>query len=668
MKKTTLNLLTIMMLATLVGCSGINDDPTSGVLTDNSSFEPHSSDSSSATSHYAENYFTDEVSATVVRRISEQTFVDFDGTYRSFEYLLDRQIGSIANGIISRLDNIYGHGNNYTYEYDGKIFNSWKEGTSLGEKYAVHQDGSMYYVFLYDEDGKNISSSGVTRFDEITQKWGSVVFYQSASYNNIDQYECDLSTMVLTAFLANNRIARDTYSEKNDYITSHYTIPYGSMYGENYYTILESEKKIGTTTDDSRKWLWADYFADGTAQERMKLVIAQLVVGYAPNECTSYSADISKVNSEYNELLDKIYYLGNYAQDFADNIKEFVTKYVVGDNLLQDDRRSKETFAEVKERYEEFCNTFEYCKSDNSLNAVLTCNLIDSDFPSPFVGNFYTLSDIYLEINLNMKTENIYLVNNTTNQTFSDEFDKLVHNGGYIHSMMYLSKYAMEEFYGNLFDYSHLMYYGENDSGYITDGVKAFKDMRAPFTPNEQAGMRNIYNYAQAVNAVVDAVANEKFDADIEGNLNTDDSVYLVSTRSSIDSGATHLSDISSNKNCYDTIAIHASKEIENIRDYAITISLDIEDDMKVEMYLDFVKGGNVEGYKKYTLQKGTQNLTLNNLSQSLLYPNLSELSKVECENGIILHFRVLSTNDNRRVIAPFSADIVINNTKLIYD
>ncbi len=667
MKKTTLNLLTIMVLATLVGCSGINDDPTSGVLTDNSSFEPHSSDSSSATSHYAENYFTDEVSATVVRRISEQTFVDFDGTYRSFEYLLDRQIGSIANGIISRLDNIYGHGNNYTYEYDGKIFNSWESGTSLGKKYEVHQDGSMYYVFLYDEDGKNISSSGVTRFDEIAQKWGSVVFYQNEYYNNIDQHECDLSTMVLTAFLANNRTARDTYSEKNDYITSHYTIPYGSMYGENYYTILESEKKIGTTTDDSRKWLWADYFADGTAQERMKLVIAQLVVGYAPNECTSYSADISTVNSEYNALLEKIFYLGNYAQDFADNIKEFVRKYVVGDNLIKDDKRSKETFADVKERYEEFCNTCGYCYSIAELSGMMTCQLIDSEFITDNRGNCYSLGDVYTEIDGNMDTANIYIMHNTTYQSYYNEFNKLVNDDDYTSSMAYLSKFSIEGFYGDRYETAHLLYYGENDSGYIADGVKAFKDMRAPFTPNEQTGMRNIYNLSQAVAAIVDAVANEKFDTDIEGNLNADDSVYLVSTRSSADS-ATHLSDISSNKNCYDTIAIHASKEIENIRDYAITISLNIEDDMKVEMYLDFVKGGNVEGYKKYTLQKGTQNLTLNNLSQSLLYPNLSELSKVECENGIILHFRVLSTNDNRRIIAPFSADIVINNTKLIYD
>ncbi len=667
MKKTTLNFLTIMMLATLVGCSGANDDPTNDLSTDNSSFEPHSSDSSSATSHYAENYFTDEVSATVVRRISEQTFVDFDGTYRSFEYLLDRQIGSIANGIISRLDNIYGHGNNYTYEYDGKIFNSWKEGTSLGEKYAVHQDGSMYYVFLYDEDGKNISSSGVTRFDEITQKWGSVVFYQSASYNNIDQFECDLSTMVLTAFLANNRSASDTYSEKNDYITSHYTIPSGAIYGENRYDILRDVNKIGPTTLDNYKWLWADYFADGTAIERMKLVIAQLVVGYAPNECTSYSADISQVNIEYNELLDKIYYLGNYAQDFADNIKEFVTKYVVGDNLLQDDVRSKETFADVKERYEEFINTCEYCYSIAELSGMMTCQLIDSEFITDNHGNCYSLGDVYTEIDNNMDTENLYIMQNTAYRTFADEFYKLVHDESYTSSMAYLSKFVTEGFYGDRYETAHLMYYGENNSGYITDGVEAFKDMRAPFTPNEQVGMRNIYNYAQTVNAVVDAVANEKFDTDIEGNLNTDDSVYLVSTRSSADS-ATHLSDISSNKNCYDTIAIHASKEIENINDYAITISLDIEDDMKVEMYIDFVRGGNVEGYKKYTLQKSTQNLTLNNLSQSLLYPNLSELSKVECENGIILHFRVISTNDNRRVIAPFSADIVINNTKLIYD
>lgn len=619
MKRSLLILpMSLLMSSLCAGCDSATLDYSSA---DDDSSLPASI--SSVEPIYEKSAFSNKVYALVNKSGEDKEFKDYYRDDVSFNELVDRQIGLIATEIIERLNDIYGV-DNYKYSYDADVgdFSTWNEGEARGEKYRVHQSGDTYYVFLRDDNG-NLIPSDATSGGFFVEEYGSsynAAYFRSDYDNSLDEYLGNPSAQALSSFLLNGNVPSDTFGPDNDtgyeIIEQKLSVLSGSIFGENVYSLNGSV--ISLSDEPSYAWNWSEYFKDGTAIDRLKYAIADIIVnnGYEDNISM---VDFIVYGSDYDQLLGEISFLSNYLEDYYRAISRYVLDVVIGSQQVSNDNNSILSLNSIIERAKDYKTTADYIMGDDFYSGKIQ---FISDFDNiKENGNLYMLNDLLSEATL--LTNYTYINKNTGTRTFEEEFAHLM-NIMNIHSDSYMSTNV--DFYKPFYD----LYYGVDGTGYIDEAqtVKSFNQIEFPYKFADMVSCRNIKNYESTVKSILDAVSSQTFTEDTHAGTYDPTllgrSVYASYNRVGLDRDIAALSDLGTvsdggatfnEAESYNTFIIPASDSVNDLSHYDLDLYIGNSDrDLALEITVQTVNNdmndnkaqlGNVDSAERLDMVNG---------------------------------------------------------------
>lgn len=649
-------------LITIAGCSGTTSSTRGS--NDVSSGETSNGDSSSMpTPIYESNGFADRVYALVNHNGDQETFTDYYRSGVSFNTLVDRQITTIATEIVERLNDIYGRDNyKYTNEIDGiGTYSKWDRGHARGHEYQIHTDGSMKYVWVYDDQGNMIPSLDGILADNARSY--EAVYYISDTDNNMDSYMGNISCQALATYLLNNNTASDTYTHdsKSTIPMSQMTILAGSIYGNNAYLLAGDTITLYENTSYNA-WQWAQYFEDGTAKDRLKYAIADIILnnGYADNIS---NVDYISYGANYSDMISNIRYLANYVDYYYDAIERFITNNVIGQNALSSDNLAISTLSRVMEEGKDFNATVAYALDVYEYNSAIG-TIIDR------TNNQISLIDLLNSTNIYSKHTMI------GNKTLYDEYEYLV-NGVTNNSLKWFAdEYEIDT--GINKDFFNL-YYGIGGSGYIDDAmtIKSYNQLSFPYTTDQQVAIRNIKCYEDNVHSILNAVKDQTFTSGTHGYTNgmANKSIYASEYRVGLDRNITTLSGMASvgssasyNSSAnYNSFIIPASTDITDLSHYTLGVWLgNNREDMSVEIKvqtLDDTTNNNVRVLTPSDKESGADIRTVG--TNKYFVPANGRISS---DNDWNITFRLPKLTSIYHTGSPYSYDsgsVYNNNTTL---
>lgn len=599
MKRSLLVLpVSLLMSSLCAGCDSATLDHTSA---DDESSLPAST--SSIEPIYEENAFSNKVYALVNKSGDAKEFKDYYRNDVSFNELVDRQIGLIATEIIERLNDVYGV-DNYQYSYDADVddFSTWNQGEARGEEYKVHQSGDTYYVFLRDDNGDLIPADA-TSGGFFIEEYGTsfkAAYFRSDYDNNLNDYLGNPSAQALSSFLLNGNVPSDTFGPDNDtgyeINEQKLSVLSGSIYGENVYYLNGSV--ISLSDEPSYAWNWSEYFKDGTAIDRLKYAIADIIVN------SGYEDDLSMVDfivygSDYDQLLGDISFLSNYLEDYYQAISRYVLDVVIGSQQVSNDNNSILSLSSIIERAKDYKTTAEYVMEDDFYNGRL--QFVGDYYNETENGNNYRLNDLFSEATL--LTNYAYINNNTGTRTFEEEYEYLVNGADDFVCLKVLAD-AYISGYENFIDF-YVLYYGIDGSGYIDEAqtVKSFNQIEFPYKFADMVNCRNIKNYETTVASILGAVSSQTFTENTHAGTYDPSllgrSVYASYVRVGLDRDIGTLRDLGtiSDGNArfgearnYSTFIIPASDSVNDLSHYDLDLYIgDNDRDLALEITVQTV-------------------------------------------------------------------------------
>lgn len=512
-------LLSLLLCIFMVGCTffftGCNESEIPGGDTpggDTPGGDTPGGDIPGVVPEYEESHFGDDVIVLTAENGEDVVFSDYYGTEsRSFNYLVDRQIGLIASEIINRLSDVYGDVDvsNNSFLVENTPYTNWQTGQAVSSKYAVHikQDigGDVPYVFLYDSNGEKIV---VSNFSDEEYVWDETTNtnYAIVTPNNIDDYLDNYSAYALTCYLLNGNSPSDSYgSGLGDNSISQMTILRGSISGQNYYTANGTEISLGS----GESWEWANYIQDGSAVDRLKFAIAYIINQKGNIDPSEILVD-EYYQTEYTNQISNIDYLGNYLEYYRDTIESFVKEVIIGSNIINKDKITQQTLNNILENAKTYNNIFNYIielsnnNNDTYIGAIRAIYDIDNRNDE---GANYNLLDTFEESKL--FTNYAYINNNAGTRTFADEYKFLI-DLLEIQANTYLDN--GNEYYKPYYD----LYYGIDGSHYV-DGaqtIKSFDSITFPYDWESMLASRNFKNYNVVVDEILTSIQNQTFASD----------------------------------------------------------------------------------------------------------------------------------------------------------
>lgn len=601
MKRSLLILPVSLLMSSL--CAGCGSTTSDFSTSDDGSSLPTST--LSAEPIYEENAFSNKVYALVNKKGEDSEFKDYYREDVSFNELVDRQIGLIATEIIERLNDIYGV-DNFEYSYDADVgdFSTWNQGEARGEEYKVHQLGDTYYVFLRDDNGDLIPSDA-TSGGFFIEEYGSsykAAYFRSDSDNNLDDYLGNPSAQALSSFLLNGNVPTDTFGPDNntgyEINDQKLSVLSGSIYGENVYCLNGSV--ISLSDEPSYAWNWSEYFKDGTAIDRLKYAIADIIVN------NGYEDDLSMVDfivygSDYDQLLGDISFLSNYLEDYYQAISRYVLDVVIGGQQVANDNDSILSLSSIIERVNEYRKTIGFIKGNNSYDSV--CESIFDSENRDDNNRAYNLNELFTESNL--LNDYAYINNNNGTRTFEDEYEYFIETST-LSLKFFADLYVQAESEGLAVYYE--LYYGINGSGYIGESqtTKSFNQIEFPYKFADMVGCRNIKNYETTVESILDAVSSQTFTDNTHAGTYDPSllgrSVYASNIRVGLDRDIATLSDLGTVSDGsatfnevenYNTFIIPASDSVNDLSHYDLDLYIGNSDrDLALEITVQTVNNG----------------------------------------------------------------------------
>lgn len=595
MKRSLLALpVSLLMSSLCAGCSSPASDYSSP---DEGSSLPASA--SSVEPIYEKNAFSDKVYALVNKSGEAKEFNDYYRDDVSFNELVDRQIGLIATEVIERLNDVYGVGN-YEYSYDADVedFSTWNQGEARGEEYKVHQSGDTYYVFLRDDNGDLIPSDAISG-GFFVEEYGSsykAAYFRSNSDNNLDDYLGNPSAQALSSFLLNGNVPTDSFGPDNN--TGHeineqkLSVLSGSIFGENVYSLNGSV--ISPSDEPSYAWNWSEYFKDGTAIDRLKYAIADIIVnnGYEDNISM---VDFIVYGSDYDQLLGDISFLSNYLEDYYQAISRYVLDVVIGSQQVANDKNSILSLSSIIERAKDFKASVDYAMGINTYNARIS-SIVDQTYVDE-ENDVYRLSDLFFESNIFNNYS--YINSNKGPRTFEEEYEYLANS---------LLKSEADLYIDHGIDFKinyYNLYYGIDGSGYIDEAqtVKSFNQIEFPYTFADMVSCRNIKNYETTVTSILDAISSQTFTEDTHAGtydptllgrsvyasynrVGPDRDIAMLSDLGTVSDGGATFNEVES----YNTFIIPASDSVNDLSHYDLDLYIGSNDrDIALEINVQTV-------------------------------------------------------------------------------
>ena len=620
MKRSLLILPVSLLMSSL--CAGCGSTTSDFSTSDDGSSLPTST--LSAEPIYEENAFSNKVYALVNKKGEDSEFKDYYREDVSFNELVDRQIGLIATEIIERLNDIYGV-DNFEYSYDADVgdFSTWNQGEARGEEYKVHQLGDTYYVFLRDDNGDLIPSDA-TSGGFFIEEYGTsfkAAYFRSEYDNNLDEYLGSPSAQALSSFLLNGNVPSDTFDPDNntgyEINEQKLSVLSGSINGENVYSLNGSV--ISLSDEPSYAWNWSEYFKDGTAVDRLKYAIADIIVN------NGYEDNISMVDfivyaSDYDQLLGEIYFLSNYLEDYYRAISRYVLDVVIGSQQVANDNNSILSLSSIIERAKDYNATADYVMGNDLYNGKIQ-NIGDIYNENENGGN-YRLNDLFSEATL--LTYYAYINKNTGTRTFEEEFEYLTNDllKGMAENYIYNPTEENKNFYN--------LYFGIDGLGYIDEAqtVKSFNQISFPYTFADMVNCRNIKNYETTVISILDTVSSQTFTENTHAGTYDPTllgrSVYASYSRVGLDRDIATLSDLGTvsdgsatfnEAESYNTFIIPASDSVNDLSHYDLDLYIGNSDrDLALEITVQTVNNdmndnkaqlGNVDSAERLDMVNG---------------------------------------------------------------
>lgn len=229
---------------------------------------------------------------------AREKIVDADGTEKSFNEILDRQIDLLAQDILYRLTYVYG-------------YNQTTHNRTQNAKYTLKNGEND---FSYQGNNAAVDSNKLLALTD------SVTDLRTVTINNIDDFQKSI-----TLVTGINYMLRNTALDIS-----------GAIEGRNLYIVDDgSVKTLSPESDKSKQWNWysdanSTYseFATQSNVNKMKMAIAQVAANKA--------ADGNYSEAAYNTALAEIGALGFDGFDSAKLVK-FIKSNVIGDSLVNKD-------------------------------------------------------------------------------------------------------------------------------------------------------------------------------------------------------------------------------------------------------------------------------------------------------------------------------------------
>lgn len=264
---------------------------------------------------------------------AREKITDADGTAKSFNEILDRQIDLLAQDILYRLTYVYG-------------YNQTTHNRTQNAKYTLKNGEND---FSYQGNNAAVDSNKLLALTD------SVTDLRTVTINNIDDFQKSI-----TLVTGINYMLRNTALDIS-----------GAIEGRNLYIVDDgSVKTLSPESDKSKQWNWysdanSTYseFATQSNVNKMKMAIAQVAANKA--------ADGNYSEAAYNTALAEIGALGFDGFDNAKLVK-FIKSNVIGDSLVNKDDEYAST---IKTEYNGIID-------DNSL--------VDIDGKTTFTSNIAT--------------------------------------------------------------------------------------------------------------------------------------------------------------------------------------------------------------------------------------------------------------------------------------
>ncbi len=235
---------------------------------------------------------------------AREKIVDADGTEKSFNEILDRQIDLLAQDILFRLTYVYG-------------YNQTTHNRSENAKYTLKNSEND---FSYQGNNAAVDSNKLLALTD------SVTDLRTVTINNIDDFQKSITLVTGINYMLRN-IALDIS---------------GAIEGRNLYIVDDgSVKTLSPESDKSKQWNWysdanSTYseFATQSNVNKMKMAIAKVAANKA--------ADGNYSEAAYNTALAEIGALGFDGFDNAKLVK-FIKSNVIGDSLVNKDDEYADT-------------------------------------------------------------------------------------------------------------------------------------------------------------------------------------------------------------------------------------------------------------------------------------------------------------------------------------
>lgn len=235
---------------------------------------------------------------------AREKITDADGTAKSFNEILDRQIDLLAQDILYRLTYVYG-------------YNQTTHNRTQNAKFTL-KNGENAFTY----QGKNAAVDS----NKLLALTDSVTDLRTVTINNIDDFQKSI-----TLVTGINYMLRNTALDIS-----------GAIEGRNLYIVDDgSVKTLSPESDKSKQWNWysdanSTYseFATQSNVNKMKMAIAQVAANKA--------ADGNYSEAAYNTALAEIGALGFDGFDSAKLVK-FIKSNVIGDSFVNKDDEYADT-------------------------------------------------------------------------------------------------------------------------------------------------------------------------------------------------------------------------------------------------------------------------------------------------------------------------------------
>ena len=268
---------------------------------------------------------------------------DADGSAKSFNEILDRQIDLLAQDILYRLTYVYGE---QSYEVDNHSENAKLYLTYGGKN------------FTFNENNAVVDSNKL-----LAEKQETVDSLKIVNITDIRDFQ------------------KSMFVKQNNYLNSSSTLRLSGAIEGNYMKVVKGRSGVHNLSADSneeKRWIWGKELTTSTYEalatknniNAMKAAIAQTLAGETVNgNFATYQTTLAKINALGYENFD------------SEKLVNFIKSNVIGDSLVAKD----DSYAEaIKTNYQ---NTID----DNSLQAmdneiVFDSNNLCNDSPRLYKG------------------------------------------------------------------------------------------------------------------------------------------------------------------------------------------------------------------------------------------------------------------------------------------